>query len=651
MGGTGWCTHPKRQTSSDVRILVRKAELACRNAWGEDLWESLDEAEIDEPAASPDTDTLVPDEVFPQISYEDEVTSVVDAGIHRAQQGEDLNDRVVDQTNLDPDDEESDIVDDDRFGLLARGGQDSVSAARNRMRRRLQGETSPPADDHPRETDDRRFVPDDFVEEENPVHGKKPETKDATPDDDVMLSENVPPGTPRSRRLRRERERQSPPKSTAVAGTSPDVPVPAKTPGARDITVGDPFNTVPEIAPDIDISKLRASGQRGNDEPRWDIRPQAAPVREDSFEDAISSVHAIRAAARAEREERQRHNHRPQLLLRAAEPAPEEHVSPSNPVPEMHADDPPAPVDPAPQRLRVSTREFTDEVVFDPPQATMSAPEEPEPPRQDDPRESWWRGFFHTRQRSDARDSSVATSHDVYPKEEDTLLDDGDDIVDDVWPTLPTHWDDDQQPAAREDDRLIARSRPVERRDNRAAEFADPPPQDPAWPTLDLERESGMESLRDRLFSRPDDQRHTDAAQRQPAPDIAPDDLLDDPADGWYEPEPVPDFDVRRLIADTPALLDMTIEISPEVSRQCSTCRSYRKSERGERGWCTNTWAFTHRQMVNATDLACASTIGCWWLPADEEAWLDDTEPERVRTPRIDRLIAHLDPLKKAVGR
>lgn len=56
MGGTGWCTHPKRQTSNDVRILVRKAELACRNAWGKDYWEAMDGAVDDDAVARPSSE-------------------------------------------------------------------------------------------------------------------------------------------------------------------------------------------------------------------------------------------------------------------------------------------------------------------------------------------------------------------------------------------------------------------------------------------------------------------------------------------------------------------------------------------------------------------------------------------------------------------
>jgi hypothetical protein len=141
------------------------------------------------------------------------------------------------------------------------------------------------------------------------------------------------------------------------------------------------------------------------------------------------------------------------------------------------------------------------------------------------------------------------------------------------------------------------------------------------------------------------------AEPQVPAQRIAPEALLNHPEDAWYEPEFDDTFDVRDILAQSSELLDMTIEIAPETPRACATCRNYRQSEQGERGWCTNNWAFTHRQMVNATDLACQSTIGCWWLPADEEVWLIDTEPERGATPRVDRLIAHLDPLRRAVGR
>lgn len=100
-------------------------------------------------------------------------------------------------------------------------------------------------------------------------------------------------------------------------------------------------------------------------------------------------------------------------------------------------------------------------------------------------------------------------------------------------------------------------------------------------------------------------------------------------------------FDIRDLVAHGDDVLDMTIELAPELPRMCQTCRDFRPSESGERGWCTNDWAFTHRQMVNAESLPCQSSIGCWWLPNDA-SWLPALDPSerKAPTPRIDRLVA-----------
>lgn len=38
-GRSGWCGHPLKQTTTDVRILVRAGELNCRNDWDKDLWQ------------------------------------------------------------------------------------------------------------------------------------------------------------------------------------------------------------------------------------------------------------------------------------------------------------------------------------------------------------------------------------------------------------------------------------------------------------------------------------------------------------------------------------------------------------------------------------------------------------------------------------
>jgi hypothetical protein len=63
--------------------------------------------------------------------------------------------------------------------------------------------------------------------------------------------------------------------------------------------------------------------------------------------------------------------------------------------------------------------------------------------------------------------------------------------------------------------------------------------------------------------------------------------------------------------------------LAPELPRICRTCRDFRPAEGGDRGWCANEWAFSHRRVVGAADeVPCESTLGHWWLPVDE-IWLN----------------------------
>jgi hypothetical protein len=132
------------------------------------------------------------------------------------------------------------------------------------------------------------------------------------------------------------------------------------------------------------------------------------------------------------------------------------------------------------------------------------------------------------------------------------------------------------------------------------------------------------------------------ASGPEPADD-EPDPSIDDPEPVYdYDSEFNPDFDIRKIVAQqSEPPLDMRIEISPEIPRKCATCRDFRPSENGQRGWCTNDWAFSHKQLVNADDLPCDSTIGCWWLPAIDE-WDRNEFLAQLnrRTPRTDRLLA-----------
>lgn len=110
------------------------------------------------------------------------------------------------------------------------------------------------------------------------------------------------------------------------------------------------------------------------------------------------------------------------------------------------------------------------------------------------------------------------------------------------------------------------------------------------------------------------------------------------------------DFDIRDAIGDRDAGLDRHFDVASRVPKSCSTCRSFRTSDNGERGWCMNEYAATHRQMVNSDYLACQSSIGDWWLAADT-SWIPPTDVIQPETPRTDRLVARSSPREASAPR
>ncbi len=86
--------------------------------------------------------------------------------------------------------------------------------------------------------------------------------------------------------------------------------------------------------------------------------------------------------------------------------------------------------------------------------------------------------------------------------------------------------------------------------------------------------------------------------------------------------------------------VDLMPWVAPELPRACRTCRDFRPTEGGERGWCNNKWAFRHRRMVDAEELPCLTSIGCWWLPHDD-IWLEkaDIAAHGLPTPLTDQLL------------
>jgi hypothetical protein len=144
---------------------------------------------------------------------------------------------------------------------------------------------------------------------------------------------------------------------------------------------------------------------------------------------------------------------------------------------------------------------------------------------------------------------------------------------------------------------------------------------------------------------------HFQAAEPEPAPSTARESVA-----RTAETQRLPDLDtagldLRDVVARGGELLDMTIDVAPDIPRECRTCRSFRSADGGARGWCTNEWAFTHRRMVNEDDLACETSIGCWWLPADHYRLDVDADDDPGPTPRMDELIArHRPAARRAVG-
>jgi hypothetical protein len=114
------------------------------------------------------------------------------------------------------------------------------------------------------------------------------------------------------------------------------------------------------------------------------------------------------------------------------------------------------------------------------------------------------------------------------------------------------------------------------------------------------------------------------------------------PATKPSEFEEADSVNARVALAESEALPDW---YRADLPRICRTCRDYRPSAEGQRGWCANTWAFTHRRLVLEDDPApCQSAIGDWWLPVDD-VWLvaADVSAHGRATPLLDRLTAKAD--------
>lgn len=645
MSGNGWCTHPDRQVSSDVRILVRKAELACRNAWGSDLWEPAN-AE-DAPAAQPANP--IPHHLPPtpvRVSYDDEVTSVVASDEHKRRRAP-LDDEIVDQSVYKPADDDYDAEQDERRNLFYRDSRSAIERARERHMSRRTPLTEPDDEDAMIEAADIEtvpvaqekpaFEPDDFVEEETP------QVTPADEHDDALISEGIRTPSPRARRLRRFRDTPHAPKEMTVTKNEPepagvDQELPPSTAPERGR-----FDSIPEASAEVDLPLLRrpSSAPDPTPKPATDATPVAS-----AYDRALKHAHDVKQGSRREHNQQRR-----PLLPAAATGAPSLMLD----LPEVPA----STVQPRPSMREDEMQAATSTTLHS--RATVARVDEPdsrpsiqprtataERPRVDEPlipspeaRQSWWRGAKRAAEaeRLQASEANASPFMDIRKIE-----------IPPVSERLDLRRAEDLQ-AFRS--RLFANAGPdtpepaqgagrgtrspisLARRERQAAPLVETRPREPRVPARNEARAEARHETPPAKSGR-----MTERPARLPQPE----------QDTWYEADELPAIDIRQLIEDDGELLDKKIEIAPNVPKVCATCRSYRPSEQPGRGWCINNWAFTHRQMVNEGDIACDSTIGCWWLPADEEVWLDEFEVAAEATARVDRLLARLHPDRRAAG-
>ncbi|HYH10722.1 MAG TPA: hypothetical protein VD789_00095 [Thermomicrobiales bacterium] len=743
MAKNGWCTHPKRQHTTDVKILVRAGELACRNSWGGDLFQSKTE---DNQQTQPDIAADLPGSYQePAASRDDEVTSVITPPDRQSFPAPVEEDRVVSDRPAplrDDDDPYNDAArhdQDERARIIARGNRDALLRARERHSHRRKRTSDDPGTDDEGEGDVIQAAPGDRVS-----------TRQVRFTDRFHTPQDTPPAVVR------------------------DDPVPRAEVERRWQAPVDRFDSVPEVDPSFDLPAWRSQDRTPSTSPASDrsaviddasSAPDLDPAPVSTYEHVLQRARRVREGKlhKSARPIRHARTQAHRSHQRATDPAPNDHdhVDFSTWVPEQPVRQGTSTGDQGkPDRWSAHTLEEPAEAAVA--HQTAGETENRSDPSQHDPEyldeEDWGyaasdddtveaeaepshaHGYFGQRSRkrggwlshfglgrrreSETYDDSIVTRHaeafdsdDAWEDEEDeyglTRTDSAE--LDDQF-----HGDESDEPDSRydrgpwsSDDAIDAHALPA------AIQEDIQPRGDVAYDNMyDDEASLGyldgsdeaydmsataqpaprraeswhrqrqvlrLPDLDDNLFEETFDRRRapspTATLDRAPASEEparaqapAPGATSDAPSESYFraarfrdwreshpgarqveiddshEPEaPVPgvlpdiaepQFDLRDIVARGTELMDMTIDIAPDVPRECRTCRSFRSADGGARGWCTNEWAFTHRRMVNEDDLACETTIGCWWLPADRYWLIEDQDGYAVPTPRMDELIA-----------
>jgi len=97
---------------------------------------------------------------------------------------------------------------------------------------------------------------------------------------------------------------------------------------------------------------------------------------------------------------------------------------------------------------------------------------------------------------------------------------------------------------------------------------------------------------------------------------------------------------VSTLPTTEPMVSPLIGTAAENMPRCCATCRDFRPAESGQRGWCNNRFAFDQRRMVQGDEIACAGSVGNWWVPTDDW-WLQrgDISHHARPTPSVDEYL------------
>lgn len=748
LAGNGWCTHPKRQFSSDVKILVRRGELACRNSWGGDLFQSVDDD--DQQTDSPDS-FPVASSASTSVPIEDEVTSVVTPPTRLPSSADDEDRVVSDRPAPRPKDVKSDDDghndaarhdQDERAKVMARGTQAALRYARERHLHRLSRvaesvEGTDTDDDPPRSQ----------AQGESSSEPGMPDPTDQFP----QHSSDSPRQTPFTLGKRYEKRRRN---FGFVDGPVPRDEVERHHP----IGDADRFDSIPEPDPDFAL-------------PSWRDRPDLGPDKDDgnaaTIEDDSDSVLPEKTTQTAyghvmERARRIRESRRASLSRphQKRVPASKDQGDPlfskdSRGVASHRRDSEDARFAPSEGRENVDrhvsqyvrtngrqsdshfhsgarnrsdsepsigsyarfhgsarpssmnqeaeeahsrmytedTAETTAETFEGSGESLLSVTcvspvtQSPHPHESlifedntDDHGDAQTpRGFNTDKQRSGRRrdveesaradrSAEAVDTAEHSEEEEETAQYPG--FTFDEFHRADRHLAkaDDRLPDIDENlfsetfDRSSSRRRTrvdVLRQTHNRADEADEREREADTASLHNAHRtlSGIESPRDNLFrsgrfraleQHSSGSEHTTSASTDYRRYVPHDEYRDSSGDDpILKNEVEEDVSRSERVFRREELIDTSIQIAPDIPRACRTCRSFRSADGGSRGWCTNAWAFTHRRMVNEHNLACRTSIGCWWLPADRYWIIEDDEAFAAATPRMDELIASDAPAPK----